>query len=341
MISVIIPIYKVEAYLEKCIESVRDQTYQDIEIILVDDGSPDNCGAVCDRYQKMDERVKVLHKENGGLSDARNKGLDIATGEYVLFVDSDDFIHPNMIELLYYSLQETDADISVCGFKTVGEKDRISFDSGVKQGKREIFEGQEVMNQLRHKNLLTVVAWNKLYKRKLFADIRYPKGKIHEDEFLIHQILHLCERTVYISQELYYYVKREGSITEQIKPSNVAYGWEAYEGRLAFLEQNGYTQMVQWTKLDMLYYVVMYYKILRRNPEAKETAARMRAVFKELTADKEVLQRIPAKVRRGYRYFAIHPVLFQVCVGLENGYKMMWGAARKVKRMLFKKRDNC
>lgn len=310
MISVIIPIYKVEAYLEKCIESVRSQTYKDIEIILVDDGSPDNCGAVCDRYQKMDERIKVLHKENGGLSDARNKGLDIATGEYVLFVDSDDFIHPNMIELLYCSLQETDADISVCGFKTVSEEYKISFDSGVKQGKREVFEGQEVMNQLQHKNLLTVVAWNKLYKRKLFADIRYPKGKIHEDEFLTHQILHLCERTVYISQELYYYVKREESITGQIKPSNVACGWEAYEGRLAFLEQNGYTQMVQWTKLHMLHYVCVYYGKLNQNRENRAFLMKLRKAFLDLYKEKEVKDALSAKLKREYKYFAISPWLY-------------------------------
>ena len=205
LISVIVPIYKVEAYLKKCIKSIQNQTYSNLEIILVDDGSPDGCGAICDRYAKEDTRIRVIHKENGGLSDARNKGLDIATGEYILFVDSDDYIHPQMVEILLQHLEVVDADMAVCGFKTVEENEEVIFDCfdicetagrekktevvGIDAG--EVFEGQAVMNNLQYKNLLTVVAWNKLYKAELFAELRYPKGRVQEDEFLVHHILHL------------------------------------------------------------------------------------------------------------------------------------------------------
>lgn len=313
MISVIIPIYRVENYLEKCIESVRNQTYRDMEIILVDDGSPDGCGAICDRYRNLDGRIKVLHKENGGLSDARNKGIDMATGEYILFVDSDDFIHPQMLEILYHAIQETGADISVCGFKEVGEKDEVIPESIAIEEELEIFENQEVMNQLQHKNLITVVAWNKLYKREIFADdIRYPKGRLHEDEFLIHQVLHRCKRTVYVERELYYYVRREDSITGKVKMANVADGWKSCEERLAFLEQHGYAQMALWTKLHMLHYVHKSYKTLCIIPESRDFRNKLRKDFLRLYKEKEVKKILGKRKRREYRRFIISSRLYPV-----------------------------
>lgn len=310
MISVIIPIYKVEAYLEKCIESVRNQTYKDMEIILVDDGSPDGCGKICDRYQEQDKRIKVLHKENGGLSDARNKGLDIAAGEYILFVDSDDYIHPQMLEILYRNMQEADADISVCGFKETGEKEEPVFDAIAETDNTEVFEGRDVMNQLQHKNTLTVVAWNKLYKAKLWKDIRYPKGKIHEDEFLIHLLLHECHRIVYTGTALYYYVQRAGSIMGQLKCGSVADGLEAYEGRLAFLEKHGYAQMALWTKLHILHYICVYYEKLRDCREAAALLDTFRSRFAALYREKDVKETLTEKLRREYKYFVISPQLY-------------------------------
>ncbi len=317
MVSVIVPIYKVEAYLEKCIKSIQNQTYTDLEIILVDDGSPDRCGAICDRYAEEDARIKVIHKENGGLSDARNKGLDIAAGEYILFVDSDDYIHPQMVEMLLEQLQTTDADIAVCRFKQVQENEEVRFEdfiSGRTEGtsvkELEVFEGQAIVENLQYKNLLTVVAWNKLYKAELFEKLRYPKGRIHEDEFLIHHILHLCKKTVYIETELYYYLQRTGSIMGEIKFEGVRDGWIAYEERLAFLQKCNYERMVLFTKLHMLHYICKFYQKMENRTEAEAFLCEWRRKFAELYEDKGVQENLTKEQLQVYKCFVIKPQLY-------------------------------
>ncbi|MCH5270483.1 MAG: glycosyltransferase family 2 protein [Lachnospiraceae bacterium] len=308
-ISVIIPIYKVEAYLEKCIDSVQKQSYRNLEIILVDDGSPDDCGKICDRYAGEDTRIKVLHKENGGLSDARNKGLDAATGEYIFFVDSDDFIHPDMIRILYQNLQAAEADISVCGFLPVLEgKEELQTSS--EENRTEIFEREEVMHCLQHRNLLTVVAWNKLYKSSLFAELRYPKGKLHEDEFLIHRLLHLCTKIVFTDRKLYYYLQRSSSIMGELKWSSVADGWQAYEERLAFLQDHGYGQMTVWTKLHMLHYICKFYEKLEQNKEAEELLLIWQKRFVELYEELLDAGAMSDEQKQFYKYFVISPKLY-------------------------------
>lgn len=308
-ISVIIPIYKVEAYLEKCIASVQNQSYRNLEIILVDDGSPDDCGKICDRYAGEDTRIKVLHKENGGLSDARNKGLDAATGEYIFFVDSDDFIHPQMVEILYHDLQTTGADISVCGFLPVEEGEEVSF-ALPDDRETEVYEGEEVMHGLQHRNLLTVVAWNKLYKRSLFANLRYPKGKLHEDEFLVHQLLHQCKRIVYTDVRLYYYLQRSNSIVGVLKWNVVADGWQAYEERLAFLQDHSYGQMVVWTKLHMLHYICKFYQKIEQDKEAAELLLLWEKRFTELYEELLDAGALSDEQKQFYKYFVISPKLY-------------------------------
>lgn len=311
MVSVIVPVYKVEDYLEKCIQSIQNQTYRDLEIILVDDGSPDQCGQICDRYKAQDERIQVIHKENGGLSDARNFGIDTATGEYILFVDSDDYIHPRMVEILLKELEDAGADLAVCAFRQVDEAETVPEDVAAGgDAVSESFTGQEIMNNLQYRNLLTVVAWNKLYRRQLFAQLRYPKGKIHEDEFLVHRLLHLCKKTVYIQDELYYYVRREGSIMDGVRLSGVADGWEAYEDRLCFLSDNGYAQMALWTKQQMLHYICKFYEKLQGNPEAADFLENLEGRFREIYGEPELQQALSGPQQRLYKYFAIRPQLY-------------------------------
>lgn len=214
LITVIIPIYKVEKYLRKCVDSVTAQTHKNLEIILVDDGSPDGCGEICDEYAKRDERIKVIHKENGGLSDARNAGLDIASGEYIGFVDSDDYIAPDMYEVMLKRLTETDADMAVCNVSYVGDvSDNQRQSEKVWTINDCVLDRKEAMRMLEEiKNWRYVTAWNKLYKRNIFRNIRFPKGKIHEDEFVAHRVIGECEKIACISQRLYYYLQRQGSI---------------------------------------------------------------------------------------------------------------------------------
>ena len=207
-ISIIVPIYKVEQYLHRCVDSILAQTFTDFECILVDDGSPDNCGAICDEYAKKDKRIRVIHKPNGGLSDARNAGIDIAKGEFLGLVDSDDWIHPQMYEILYKGIVENNVKLSVCAYE---ETDLEKEFEHISEPKFEVCRG---MDFLISNNVTAVVAWNKLYHRSLFEDIRYPVGKLHEDEFTTYKILYKAGSITYCCEKLYMYFINNNGITK-------------------------------------------------------------------------------------------------------------------------------
>lgn len=213
-ISVIVPVYNVEDYLEECIDSILNQTYSNLEIILVDDGSPDNCGQICDDYAKKDNRIKVIHKENGGLSDARNIGIENSIGKYITFIDSDDCVNKKYIEILYNQLINTKSDISVCSYKTFND---FYIDEDFKLNDTEILTRQEILLKLYGENnrINYVVSWGKLYKKKLFDTISFPKGKIHEDEYTTYKLYEECNLVSYTSLQLYYYRVRNDSIMKK------------------------------------------------------------------------------------------------------------------------------
>lgn len=219
LISIIVPVYKVEEYLPKCVESLIGQTYKKLEIILVDDGSPDRCPMLCDEYALQDSRIKVIHKENGGLADARNAGIDIMSGEYVTFVDSDDYIHPQMVELLFKAMEQEKSDVAVSSWESVTEQDEKNYPVyAIDQYTN--FTGKEIQEKYIIKSddrITFTVAWAKLYKSELFQTIRYPKGKLHEDEYTTYKVLYNAERITYVDVPLYYYLTRESSIMGAFK----------------------------------------------------------------------------------------------------------------------------
>lgn len=330
MISVIVPVYMGEQWLPRCIESIRNQSFQNLEIILVNDGSPDNSGKVCEEYAGLDDRITVVHKENGGLSDARNAGIAASSGQYIMFVDEDDYIHPDMVQILYRTMQETNADMVLCDFVPVPDEAKIDYPAITQVESPVCFEGGEVMNQLYYRNLLTVVAWNKLYKRAVFNAHGYIKGRVHDDESAIHYILHACKKTAYLKEKLYYYVQREGSITSKRRWNYYSDSWQAYEERLAFLEENGYEEMASFTKEHMLHYAVTYWKMLKGSTTAKAIANGMRKTFKDLLKHEDVRQRLSSKLMRKYRCFAIHPVCYSVYVWIEKVCTAVFGLIRGV-----------
>ncbi len=211
IISIIVPVYRVEAYLPRCIESILGQSFPDFELILVDDGSPDRCGEICEEYAARDSRIRVIHKENGGLSDARNAGIREAKGDCLGFVDSDDYLHPEMVERLYRALTENGADLAICGYTYVDENGRdLHMPSPVRD---EVMTASEALGKLyAERSWYYITAWNKLYRRSIFNEIRFPVGKNHEDEGSIHRIFYCAEKIVSIKDELYYYVQRSDSI---------------------------------------------------------------------------------------------------------------------------------
>lgn len=210
LVSVIVPIYKVENYLDKCVESIVNQTYKNLEIILVDDGSPDNCPQMCDTWAKKDSRIKVIHKPNGGLSDARNAGMKVATGEYVAFVDSDDFVDEHYSEYLLKAILVSGAKMAACDLAIYYDGDPIA--QKVMFGTINIKSSEEAICDILHNRCVRAVAWNKMFHKELLADERFPVGKYHEDEFFSYRIIHKAEKLVYVDSKLYYYRQRQGSI---------------------------------------------------------------------------------------------------------------------------------
>ena len=213
LISVIIPVFNVEEYLHHCVMSVINQKYKNLEIILVDDGSTDNSPAICDELATTDSRIKVIHKNNGGLSSARNKGLDISTGKYIAFVDSDDYVHPEYISRMYNLITKENAGIVACGFrKTFKNKESFKYPKINSKG-YEVLDYREALEELVGLNSVTyVLSWNKLYKRGVFEGIRFPEGKISEDFYVSFKVLHQGAKTIVTKDQLYYYFLRKGSI---------------------------------------------------------------------------------------------------------------------------------
>ncbi len=209
-ISVIVPIYKVESYLNRCVESIVNQTYQNLEIILVDDGSPDNCPKVCDEWSIKDSRIKVIHKKNGGLSDARNAGMEIASGKYISFIDSDDYISLDFFETLLSIMEKENSDIVECNvvkFYEDGRYEKYSDDLAVTT-----FDTESALSGLIAENPFHQHVWNKLYKTQLVKDIPYAVGKLNEDEFWTYQVFGRAQKVSKINKTMYYYFQRNSSI---------------------------------------------------------------------------------------------------------------------------------
>lgn len=222
MISIIVPIYKVEAYLPRCIESLINQDYKEIEIILVEDGSPDNCAQICDRYAKKDTRIKVIHKANGGLSSARNAGLDVTVGEYIMFVDSDDYVAPNFCSYALNKAQSTDSDIVVFGHKELYPSYSVAVN----------IEPTQEIKLAKLDALLVLIngrinsyAWNKIYRSSLFENIRYPVGRLYEDIGTTYLLFDKA-KSIFISSKItYYYQQRDDSILGKKMTAKDAIDW--------------------------------------------------------------------------------------------------------------------
>lgn len=207
LVSIIVPVYHVEKYLDDCVRSILQQSYSNFELILVDDGSDDNCPQKCEEWGENDTRIRVIHKINGGLSDARNAGLEIAVGEYIAFVDSDDFVHECYIEALLKVIEEKDCDIAICGFQKFTDGKPIE-----NKELKHVIRCLQPAECYRSTDALYDVAWNKLYKKSVIGDIRYPYRKLHEDIYTTYKIIFSAKKIGATEDELYYYRQRGDSI---------------------------------------------------------------------------------------------------------------------------------
>lgn len=253
LISVIIPVYQVEPYLKHCIESVINQTYRNLEIILVDDGSVDGSGEICNQYADKDNRIKVIHQENRGLSEARNRGIDIARGEYLSFVDSDDWIDMRFIEIMYEISIEAECDIVQCNFQNVIDD---SSEEDKHKGNYTIYSSREF--SIATYTLLSwrcSVAWNKLYKASLFEGIRYPIGKIHEDEFTTYKLIWRANNIAVTNTRLYFYRQRTDSIMGSSYYSKRLDAGEAYMEKEVFYKELGETTLLNLVRMAYLEWI--------------------------------------------------------------------------------------
>lgn len=264
LISIIVPVYKVEKYLNRCVQSIVDQTYSNLEIILVDDGSPDCCPAMCDVWTERDSRIQVIHKKNGGLSDARNAGMEVAKGEMIGFVDSDDWIASDMYQYLYEAMKADNSDIAACGVEMIWE-DGTSSQMLTKVGSC-VLNREKAMEALIEESWLKQPVWYKLYKTDLIRSILFPVGKYHEDAFWSYRAIGVAERVSVIDRVGYYYWQRNGSIMGEKYSLKRLDAIEALEHRQNYLEDN-FPNLASKAKCD-LWFSCMYHgqKILRKLP---------------------------------------------------------------------------
>lgn len=289
LISVIVPVYNVKEYLERCINSIINQTYKKLEIIIVDDGSTDGSSVICDTYKEKDSRIKVFHKKNGGLSDARNYGMKYATGEYIAFCDSDDFVDKKMYEILYNNLTENNADISITNYYKFSRDEEITDNYDYyKNNKVTVYDKIDMFNHLFDDYLLSMVAWNKLYKRELLKNLQFPKGKLVEDVALAHYIYNKCNKIVITNLQLYFYYQRETSILGCPKVGLLDELDFVYD-RFKFMKKEKITQTKSFLQTKTYFmdkYISLYIELTQNNKKIDKSILShydmmMREIYKE------------------------------------------------------------
>lgn len=281
-ISVIVPVYRVEKYLSDCIESILNQTFADFELILVDDGSPDRCGEICDEAAKHDARVQVIHQKNAGLSAARNAGIEIARGSWLSFVDADDFVALNFLEALHKAATRAQADCAVCSFyltDSTGARIEASYPVEVENGVR---TGVSVLETVQEQlNVPYIVAWNKLYRRELFETLRYPVGRQNEDVFVFAELFDKAKTVVVLPDKLYFYRQSEGSIMRSGVTTlrNLDEMW-AYHNCFEYFAAHGQEALMPYVEKRMFAKLTgVYYRLPKDARRSKEMKAAKKALL--------------------------------------------------------------
>jgi glycosyltransferase involved in cell wall biosynthesis len=310
-VSIIVPVYNTGTYLKKCIDSIIAQTYASFELIIVDDGSTDASPQICDDYAKQDKRVKVIHKKNGGLSDARNVGINNSIGEYILFIDSDDWISANMIEELYNNSRKYDADMVISNYLCVNE-------SGNDEGYYKLYidfmviSGREAISKLYDPNqVYYIIMCAKLIKRKLFDNLRFRVGTVNEDELLTHHLLDKCNKIVCLPQRHYYYYQRPNSIMHTKDISHVFRRVKIQNERLKFIYDNNICEIRD--KAHIYYWNTLinsYHELYKSLPRPKAYLLQMKREYNKIIIKMILNKSVCWKIRLLHLIFYISPLLF-------------------------------
>ena len=313
-VSIIVPIYNVEKYIRQCIDSILNQSMKDWELILVDDGSEDSSGNIADEYAAVDSRISVIHKPNGGLASARNAGLDVAQGDYICFIDSDDWVDKNYLEILYDACIENGSEIAVCGYhKCYGnEREQIP----VTDKKRERVVGSDVIGRIYTKYYVpTVVAWNKLYAAKMFEKLRYTEGIIHEDEAICAFLYYDAEDVVLLEECLYNYrTDNNGSIMGTKYSLKHLDMLKALEMRMNFFKEKDLRQYYEKDSFKYLYKILLNINDIKQADNIdnahrviKELKSRYWAKYKETLGFSWSIKR-----KAGMFVFGVFPKLYML-----------------------------
>ena len=283
LISIIGPVYNVEHYLNECVVSIVKQTYENLEIILVDDGSTDESGKICDTWGEKDTRIQVIHKNNGGLSEARNTGLKVANGEYIAFIDSDDLIEESFIEKLYSLIENNDAQVSCCAYQTFQDGMGHTLE-GKQRDDIRILQGSALVEAIYSGKYseIAFVAWNKLYSVELFRknNIAYPEGRVHEDTFTTYRLLYYSQTVAICDEKLYWYRVRPGSITNtKIGIKRCEDGVEADYSNICFFNENNEKKLAKLALNAFYRSTIKTYKLTTSSPKDKETLACMKILM--------------------------------------------------------------
>ena len=308
-VSIIIPVYNVEKYLDRCIDSVLKQSYQNIEVLLVDDGSTDKSGLLCDRWAEKDSRIRVIHKVNEGVSVARNTGLDQANGDYIAFVDSDDFIDANMIETLYNTLQIKHAEMSICSFVFVDETGTpLEEENQSSPIKDEILTGYEVIQKLAgDRGWYFHLAWNKIYKRSLFSDIRFPVNKFAEDAFIAHRLLGKCTTVACIHDACYYYTQRADSLVHNRTWKTCLNDAESFLDRACYCYEHGLYECASHFYWET---TKQFFILCSETVSDPELSAELQETFRWYRGKLKISKKLRLKRRLQTALFALSPSLY-------------------------------
>ena len=282
MISVIVPVYNVKKYLKKCVDSILSQTYSEFELILVDDGSKDGSGELCDDLQKLDDRIRVIHQENAGLSVARNTGTKAAKGDYIAYIDSDDWVMPNYLEELYQNLMEYQAQVSVCGYQVVGEYAEVITDDKNKEHVVSHYTGREATEQIvRYHKRFMITAWGKLYHKSVLDLLYYPDGRAHEDEFVTYKVFYESEKVAVSTKALYMYLQRDGSIMQSYSEKRLDALTALKETILYFEEKADADMRMYAIKRYVLNLQIVWYRVKKYLAERKDILVDLRCEWKK------------------------------------------------------------
>ncbi|WP_285814717.1 glycosyltransferase family 2 protein [Thomasclavelia cocleata] len=319
-ISVIVPVYNVEKCLSCCIESIINQTYHNIEIILVDDGSTDKSGDICDNYAKKDKRIKVLHKTNGGLSDARNCGIDKAKGKYITFIDSDDYVSKYYCQILLDTLVKYDVDVSIGNYKRVNEYTQDDLD--ISEYDVDILTGKQVCFKLYTKQAIQItIACGKLYKSNFFEKYRYPVGKIHEDEYVTYKILFESKKVAVLDEQIYFYrINMDGIILSGFSLKRFD-AIQAFEERVIYFKEHNEYELMKLAEKDKNLALAQYNIIARSVHINKEIPDQYKmSLFKSIRILKNIL--IPNDFEYFmYQYYPNSIKIYSMCKKLLGGKK--------------------